>query len=98
MLTYFLMLPFGMASDGCGDDDPGYLCNGGDSLFALLPPIGFVSALGSSVPAAAVLSRLRMQPDGRRLSPVWGLAVGVLMWWLVPFTVWHAAIAVYHGP
>ncbi|WP_216917461.1 hypothetical protein [Nocardia noduli] len=94
--TFVLLLPSGMASDGCHQGSTGYLCNGGDSLFALLPAIGFAAALGCSLLSAGLLAIVR--PFGRRLVPSWGLVVGMAAWLLVPIAVWELAKIGYHGP
>lgn len=80
--TYVLLLPFGMASDGCHQGSTGYLCHGGDPLFAILPAVGFAAALGCSLLSAGLLAIVR--PFGRRLAPSWGLVVGTAAWLLVP--------------
>ncbi|RDI67003.1 hypothetical protein [Nocardia pseudobrasiliensis] len=95
-LTLMLVLPFGMASDNCHDGSRGYLCNGGDPLFAMLPVIGLFAALVAAPLAAWVISRIRL--GGRRMSPTWGIGVGVIVWFLVPVIVWRIAESGYHGP
>lgn len=76
VLAWFLMLPLGMATDGCYEGDTEWVCRlsvDGQNLLTFTPVLWVVGGFSSVLAAAAIAVRFRR-------TPLLGIILGVLVY------------------